>query len=769
MPRKKKSFGGSFDASFKGFDDVSKKSKKKYDLGDDDPYKFTPDDYSVTSRIRFYDHDSLWSRWRRGYDLYCITQTYLGSNATERNTRGDFRMYVAFQQFPGVFIPARVFTFPSSNPEIGEQIVAVRDTNSFSFYNFGLPIESVRYLTAPTSGTYSQTGTTIIVTLNEHGLYPGESVYLVFTSGAGVNETLTITSTTLNTFTCTASASVTTGGNVQVQQNTTFDNLVWTEMRVALRFLPTPVNFFGGERLADRVIERDPGVVFNYSQTGTTITVNCSSAHGLSNSNKVLLAFFTGISIPGLYDVTVTSSTQFTVTSVAPSTTSGTGVLSRRIRGYNYNDYVGYTVTGVDITTNEILFQRDDSYGNRIFDPETGLPATQGITKTITPAHRGFEVGRYLTTEIRYQCTCQDFLRRESYNFYKDSSKTKFPRTPADIVKPGQRLDRDGNVVNTRDNVGVYNEFGYVPVNNFYELPGYEDKANFSYPNLLYYQARWCKHIYAAMWSVVHDEGNDPINLNARYEQAGGPNIIINAEGHGLGVNTRIELDFTSGNAISGEYTVTQVIDDNNFVIIYPFSQTTSGYCTVRNLRNHEYVNTWLLEPSDQPIGDALIKFYERLTKENERTKEQAERLAMMNYGMPWTGAKEITGARNQPEQVGNFDANLISMMMTDDIRREGDELNRDGVRVNTTTNMLLMMNKIFNIDQNLIKDTKIGMLDQPLTDYTSDFQFGEIDGGKYLNGQPVPLGVSSTLDCTTYDPFVPQVIIVDAGIYLNT
>ena len=53
MPRKKQSFGGSFDASFKGFDDVSKKSKKKYDLGDDDPYKFTPDDYSVPVGLGF--------------------------------------------------------------------------------------------------------------------------------------------------------------------------------------------------------------------------------------------------------------------------------------------------------------------------------------------------------------------------------------------------------------------------------------------------------------------------------------------------------------------------------------------------------------------------------------------------------------------------------------------------------------------------------------------------------------------------------------------
>jgi hypothetical protein len=105
---------------------------------------------------------------------------------------------------------------------------------------------------------------------------------------------------------------------------------------------------------------------------------------------------------------------------------------------------------------------------------------------------------------------------------------------------------------------------------------------------------------------------------------------------------------------------------------------------------------------------------------------------------------------------------------MTDSIRRKGDKLNRDGIDVNTTTNMLLMMNKVFNIDPQLIQDTKIGMLDQPLTDYTSDFQFGEIDGGIYLNGTPVPSGISSTLDCTTYDPFVPQVIVVDSGLYIN-
>ena len=91
-----------------------------------------------------------------------------------------------------------------------------------------------------------------------------------------------------------------------------------------------------------------------------------------------------------------------------------------------------------------------------------------------------------------------------------------------------------------------------------------------------------------------------------------------------------------------------------------------------------------------------------------------------------------------------------------------------DGVKLNKTTTMLLMMNKVFNIDPELIQSTKIGMIDQPLTDYTSDFQFGEIDGGIYLNGVPVPTAVSSTLDCQTYDPFTPQVIVVDSGAYIN-
>lgn len=789
MPRRKDSFGGRFDSSFKNFSDKINKKPTKYQLGiDTNPFDFEPADRNQVSRIRFYNHDSMWNRWRRGYELYTLTQTYLGSGATGRNTRGDFRMYCAFQQFPGVFIPARMFTFPSSHSEIGEQMVGVRDANSFNFYNFGLPILAVRYMQSAKNGTYLQSGTTITVTSVEHNYSIGDSIYLDITSGAALDETLTITATTTNTFTCTASSSISTSGNVTLFKVTSFTDPQWTQQRVQLRSIPTPVTFFAGERLVDRVIERDPGIFSTYSRTGSTVTVTCSSAHGLASGNEIFVAVTSGAVNSGLYTVTVLNSTQFIITTLTSGVTSGTLIVNRRIRGYDYDDYVGYTVTGVDLSTNEILFQRDDSYATRLFDPVTNLPSStsQGIPKTVVPAHRGFTVGRYLTTEIRYQCTCQDYLKRETFNFYKEQERRKFPNTLASSVRPGYRFDRNGNLVETRDDVGVYSDFGYVVINNFYQLPNYEDSADQSRPLLAYYQLRWCKHIYAAMWSIVHDEGNDPLNLSGRYTQSG-PNITITTdEPHGLGLNTRVNVEFTSGNALAGEYVITQIIDANNFVIIYPFSQTTSGYCTVNNLKPHEYINTWLLEPNDPPAGESAEVFLKRLEKENERLRVAAERLQMMGYGMPWTGAKSISGDRNQPTQVANYDPNLVTQMVTDDIRRNtqydpndpnSSRFSFTGTPLNVTTTMLTVMQKMLNIDMDLIKSAKFGMLDQPLTDYNSDFRFGEIDCGNYLNGTPLDYNPATgtrtpdVLDCGTYVngvPTTPPFTQIDCGIYLN-
>ena len=79
------------------------------------------------------------------------------------------------------------------------------------------------------------------------------------------------------------------------------------------------------------------------------------------------------------------------------------------------------------------------------------------------------------------------------------------------------------------------------------------------------------------------------------------------------------------------------------------------------------------------------------------------------------------------------------------------------------------MMQKVFNIDVDLVQDTRMGMLDQPLTEYTSEFQFGEVDGGRYVSSVLVDEGTESKLDCKTYNPVVEQVIFVDSGLYINT
>lgn len=754
----KSNFNGSFS---KGLGEKADFAKvPEWEL-DENAFKFTPKNTKLKSRIRFYDHDSLWARWRRGYELYTITQSVLGSFAAERSSRGDYRMYCTFQQFPGVFIPARVLTFPSANQEIGEQMVGMRDTNGFNFYNFGLPILAVRYLSNSVSGTYAQSGTTITVTKQDHGVRVGESIYLDFLSGGGIDATLLVVSATQNTFQLTAAAPTVTSGNLNYYLSTTFNDLRWTTTRVRLRSIPTPVRFFAGERLADRVVERDPGIVSTYSRVGSLVTVTCSSPHGMSTGNRVFVAVTSGIVSSGQYDIVVTGASTFTFTTIDSGVTSGGLILNRLIQGYRYDDYVGYTVTGFDASTNEVIFQRDDSYGVRTVNNKP---------ETIVPAHRGFAVGRFLTTDLRWQCSCQDYMRRSGYNLYSEITNRRFPVTAITSTKPGNTENRDGSLTNERDIPGSFSDLGYVTINNFYQLPTYKDTTAFSYPNLMYYQLRWCKHIYAAMFSILHDEGNSPIAIAAQYTQSG-PNITVNALDHGLLANTKIQLDFTSGSAISGQYTITSVPNKNSFVVVYPFSNTTGGYCTVSNLKDHEFVGSWLLEPSDRPIGDELDTFYRAFEKENKVLKQAAERLAMMERGMKWVGGKSITGARNQPEQTANYDPELVTMTMVDNIRRDDNgQLDRDGRPVNTSNRMLSMMSKLFNINPELIQDTKIGMLDEPLVGYTPDFEFGLIQGGLYRNGVPVePASATSTIECDTYSPLTAQDTVVDGGLYINT
>ena len=67
------------------------------------------------------------------------------------------------------------------------------------------------------TGTYSQSGTTITVTSNDHKLKNGQSIYLNFTSGTATDDDFFVTYIDADTFSVTASVSATTSGNVNIQ------------------------------------------------------------------------------------------------------------------------------------------------------------------------------------------------------------------------------------------------------------------------------------------------------------------------------------------------------------------------------------------------------------------------------------------------------------------------------------------------------------------------------------------------------------------------
>lgn len=173
----------------------------------------------------------------------------------------------------------------------------------------------------------------------------------------------------------------------------------------------------------------------------------------------------------------------------------------------------------------------------------------------ITPSPQSFTVGRYLITGARFCCSCQDFTHRD-YSFLTNpaaSDRKFFPRNNISSIKPGRyevttlsgivdnnamtsaSVDRKMNVYApsgysvsfsqsttttiqdgaTRDNVGVYREFGATYLRSTSDpaikgaraegMPIYDDYTSEqgvitaitdNWTPLLD-EMRYCKHIYA--------------------------------------------------------------------------------------------------------------------------------------------------------------------------------------------------------------------------------------------------------------------------------
>jgi hypothetical protein len=106
--------------------------------------------------------------------------------------------------------------------------------------------------------------------------------------------------------------------------------------------------------------------------------------------------------------------------------------------------------------------------------------------------------------------------------------KNRYPTTSIWNVTPGTYdagPDQATRILNTQDDLGSVRAFGFIYLNQIYNIPTYET-SSYSDPNLYYYQPKWCKHIYAAMWDmylrygqqdatsqwILHQPNDEPLN-----------------------------------------------------------------------------------------------------------------------------------------------------------------------------------------------------------------------------------------------------------------
>ena len=116
---------------------------------------------------------------------------------------------LASHQNPKIY--SLIFDVTETESDVIEAFLDSRANDQASF-TFTPPAEGVSK-----TGTYSQSGTTVTMTVTNHGIAVGETVTLDFTTGSATDGTFIVASAAdQNTFTTTAAASATNSGNVSV-------------------------------------------------------------------------------------------------------------------------------------------------------------------------------------------------------------------------------------------------------------------------------------------------------------------------------------------------------------------------------------------------------------------------------------------------------------------------------------------------------------------------------------------------------------------------
>lgn len=164
------------------------------------------------------------------------------------------------------------------------------------------------------TGTYSRTGTTITVSIPNHGLSSGAQIYLEFTSGGGTTNIYTITVTGTGSFTCSDTASGSTSGNARMDIR---DFNTIAEIAV---IDDTTISYYApGPQIAETTVVQ----YGTYTQSGSATATITSTAHGLTSGDIVYLTVTSGTATTGAYPATVTDANTFTVVMPNSATTSG--------------------------------------------------------------------------------------------------------------------------------------------------------------------------------------------------------------------------------------------------------------------------------------------------------------------------------------------------------------------------------------------------------------------------------------------------------------
>ena len=163
------------------------------------------------------------------------------------------------------------------------------------------------------------------------------------------------------------------------------------------------------------------------------------------------------------------------------------------------------------------------------------------------PALQAPRVGNYLSTEMRSQCTCPDFLGREPYDLWNSNLYRRYPFTQVNNITPGffdAGSQQRGGVLPTDDDPGYVRTFGFLYLNEIYNIAK-DTEAVYSSPQLFYFAPRWCKHIYCACWQMKRQFGQSSAVDSWVIPE---PNDELLDERYKLHFETQLAKEFTEKN-----------------------------------------------------------------------------------------------------------------------------------------------------------------------------------------------------------------------------